>query len=134
MGAVRRHLDRRTLLRLAALGLAGAASIRALPALADDDGDERGIPLYIPDDVRSNERWVDVNLTEQAAVAMVGTEPARVALVTTGMDGWNTPEGEYRIQYRVYNETMTSAALGIPPGPDSYYLTGVLFTQYFTNA
>ena len=120
-------LDRRTLLRLAALGLA-APALRALSA-----GAEEGIPLAIPEDVLSDEHWVDVNLTEQAATGMTGTEPVHVAWVTTGTDGWETPAGEFRIVRRVYNETMTSAALGTPPGPDSYHLTDVLFTQYFTN-
>jgi lipoprotein-anchoring transpeptidase ErfK/SrfK len=124
-------INRRTLLRLAALGLVAAPALRAPTVRADD---EEWIPLLIPENVRPDEHWVDVNLTEQAAVAMTGTEPMYVALATTGKDGWETPEGEFRIVRRVYNETMTSAALGIPPGPDSYHLTDVLFTQYFTWA
>lgn len=127
-----RTVDRRTLLRLAALGLGVLPAVHALSVRADDE-DEPGIPLAIPRNLAPGEHWVDVNLSEQAAVAMTGATPVRVAWVTTGMDDWETPEGEWRIVRRVYNETMTSAALGIPPGPDSYNLTDVLFTQYFTN-
>ena len=127
--AFRRGIDRRTLLRLAALGLVGVPAARALPAAAD----EPGISVLVPSDVGDDEHWVAVNLTQQLALGMVGGEVVHVAPVTTGKDGWETPEGEWRILWRVYNETMTSAALGIPPGPDSYHLTGVLFTQYFTN-
>lgn len=99
--------------------------------LSDDDGK---IPLIIPDDVGDDEQWVDVNLTEQAAVGMIGREWTHVALVTTGKPGWETPEGEFRILRRVANETMTSAALGITDPSDQYLLTGVLYTQYFTYA
>lgn len=125
------RIDRRSLLRLAALGLAGAASLRAVRASADDELD---VPVYIPRNIGDDEHWVAVNLTHQAAVGMVGQNWVHRAWVTTGDDGWETPEGEFRILWRVYNETMTSAALDIPPGPDSYHLTDVLFTQYFTYA
>ncbi len=76
------------------------------------------------------ERWVDVDLSDMSATAMVGDTPWHTALVTTGMPGWETPTGEFRILYRVYDETMTSASIGA----DEYYvLEHVLFTQYFTT-
>ena len=121
--------DRRTLLRLAALGLTGAAALRASGTDADSELD---VDVAVPSDIGPNERWVDVNLSAQAAVAMIGRDWVHRAWVTTGADGWETPEGEFSVVRRVYNETMTSAALGIPDGPDSYVLTDVLFTQYFT--
>jgi len=44
------------------------------------------------------------------------------------------PRVRYTIQRRVANETMDSATVGIPrDSPDGYYLTGVLYTQYFNN-
>ncbi len=44
-----------------------------------------------------------------------------------------TPVGLFRIQRRVADETMNSDTIGIPRfGPGGYYLTHVLFTQYFT--
>ena len=61
---------------------------------------------------------------------MVGDQPYYTALVTTGKDHWETPLGEFRILYRVYDETMTSASIG---AEDYYVLNHVLFTQYFTN-
>ena len=129
--AFRRGIDRRTLLRLAALGLVGVPAARALPAAAD----EPGISVLVPSDVGDDEHWVAVNLTQQLALGMVGGEVVHVAPVTTGKDGWETPEGEWRILWRVYNETMTSAAIGVPPNsPDGYWLDDVLFTQYFTYA
>ena len=76
------------------------------------------------------ERWVDVNLTNQTATAMVGASSYYTAFVTSGKDGWETPPGEFRILYRVYDETMTSAAIG---AEEYYVLNHVLFTQYFTG-
>jgi lipoprotein-anchoring transpeptidase ErfK/SrfK len=61
---------------------------------------------------------------------MIGSQRYYTALVTTGKPGWETPIGEFRILYRVYNETMTSASIG---AEEYYVLDDVLFTQYFTN-
>jgi lipoprotein-anchoring transpeptidase ErfK/SrfK len=71
-----------------------------------------------------------VDISEQSASAMVGNEVYYTALGTTGKDGWETPIGEFRIQYRVYNETMTSVSIG---AEEYYVLDDVLFTQYFTG-
>jgi lipoprotein-anchoring transpeptidase ErfK/SrfK len=88
-------------------------------------------PYYVPGlPIGPGEHWVDVNISSQTATAMVGNSPYYTALVTTGKDGWETPAGEFHILYRVYDETMTSAAIG---AEDYYVLNHVLFTQYFTN-
>jgi lipoprotein-anchoring transpeptidase ErfK/SrfK len=82
-------------------------------------------------DFGEDERWIAVNLTTQRAMAFVGAQPVRVALVTTGMPGWETPTGDFRIYQRVENETMDSVALGIPiDSPDGWYVDNVLYTQY----
>jgi len=87
--------------------------------------------LYAPPQPAGpGEHWVDVNLTNQTATAMVGDAPYYTARVTSGKDGWETPTGEFRILYRVYDETMTSASIG---AEEYYVLDHVLFTQYFTN-
>src|SRR5207302_5662861 len=63
-----------------------------------------------------------------------GDQIVRVALVTTGMPGWETPTGQFEILYRVADETMKSDALGIPiDSPAGYDLEHVLWTQYFTD-
>jgi len=78
-----------------------------------------------------DERWIAVNLTTQRAMAFIGAQPVRVALVTTGMPDWETPTGDFRIYQRVENETMDSVALGIPiDSPDGWYVDNVLYTQY----
>jgi lipoprotein-anchoring transpeptidase ErfK/SrfK len=79
-----------------------------------------------------DERWIAVNLSTQRAVAFVGAQPVRVALVTTGMPDWETPTGDFRIYRRVEDETMDSVGLGIPiDSPEGWYVDNVLFTQYF---
>jgi lipoprotein-anchoring transpeptidase ErfK/SrfK len=78
-----------------------------------------------------DERWIAVNLTTQRATAFIGSQPVRVALVTTGMPGWETPTGDFQVYKRVENETMDSEGLGIPiDSPDGWYVDNVLYTQY----
>jgi lipoprotein-anchoring transpeptidase ErfK/SrfK len=79
--------------------------------------------------------WLDVNLTTPARVtAYEGDTPVRSFLTIKGAGPRPTPTGVFTILRRVANETMDSSTIGIPRnGPGGYYLTGVLFTQYFTN-
>ncbi len=94
--------------------------------------DQMAIP--IPLDVGPHEHWVDVNLSQQVAVAMDGSTPVRVVFVTTGGTGWDTPTGTFHVLRRVEDETMTSSSLGIPiDSPGGYDLKHVMYTQYFTN-
>ncbi len=88
-------------------------------------------PPSVPGPEVVGERWIDVDLSAQTTTAMIGETVLYTALVTTGKDGWETPPGTWRIEYRVANETMTSAAIG---AEEFYHLTDVLYTQYFTNA
>jgi L,D-transpeptidase catalytic domain len=79
--------------------------------------------------------WLDVNLTIPARVtAYEGDTPVNSFLTIKGAGPRPTPEGVFTILRRVANETMNSDTIGIPRfGPGGYYLTNVLFTQYFTN-
>jgi hypothetical protein len=77
--------------------------------------------------------WIDVNLNLPAHLtAYAGSAPVRSMLVIIGRGPMATPTGTFSIMRRVANETMDSSTIGIPRnGPGGYYLTGVLFTQYF---
>src|ERR1700694_2329027 len=79
--------------------------------------------------------WIDVDLREPAMlVAYDGDRPVLTTLTIHGAGGRPTPVGVFTISRRVANETMNSDTIGIPRfGPGGYYLTGVLFTQYFTG-
>ena len=77
--------------------------------------------------------WIDANLTEQIITAYDGSTPAFWAVMSSGAPGGTETEtGLHHILRRVANETMSSATLrarvAIP-----YYLTNVLYTQYFTD-
>ena len=80
-------------------------------------------------------KWIDVDLREPVLVtAYEGDRPVYSALAVKGVAAYSTPVGVFRIWRRVENETMDSATIGIPRNASGgYYLTGVLFTQYFTT-
>ncbi|MBV9583228.1 MAG: L,D-transpeptidase [Chloroflexi bacterium] len=79
--------------------------------------------------------WLDVNLTAPARVtAYEGDQAVNSFLTIIGAGPRPTPTGVFTILRRVANETMNSDTIGIPRfGPGGYYLTNVLFTQYFTD-
>jgi L,D-transpeptidase catalytic domain len=79
--------------------------------------------------------WLDVDLNVPAHVtAFEGQDEVRQFLTIKGAGPRPTPVGVFTILRRVANETMNSDTIGIPRfGPGGYYLTGVLFTQYFTG-
>src|SRR5947209_1854115 len=80
-------------------------------------------------------RWLDVDLSTPARVtAYEGDTPVNSFLTIKGAGPRPTPTGVFTILRRVANETMNSDTIGIPRfGPGGYYLTNVLFTQYFTG-
>jgi hypothetical protein len=79
--------------------------------------------------------WLDVNLNTPARVtAYEGDQEVDSFLTIKGAGPRQTPTGVFTILRRVANETMNSDTIGIPRfGPGGYYLTNVLFTQYFTG-
>lgn len=92
--------------------------------------------VFLPDRTEDfSGHWLDVNLSTPATVtAYEGDEPVRSFLTIKGAGPRPTPVGVFTVLRRVANETMNSDTIGIPRfGPGGYYLTNVLFTQYFTN-
>jgi hypothetical protein len=79
--------------------------------------------------------WLDVDLNVPARVtAYEGDVAVDSFLAIKGTGTRPTPTGVFTILRRVANETMNSDTIGIPRfGPGGYYLTNVLFTQYFTG-
>jgi L,D-transpeptidase catalytic domain len=79
--------------------------------------------------------WIDADISVPARVtAYEGDTPVNSFLTIIGAGSRPTPTGIFTILRRVANETMNSDTIGIPrTGPGGYYLTNVLFTQYFTN-
>jgi lipoprotein-anchoring transpeptidase ErfK/SrfK len=68
------------------------------------------------------ERWIDVDLSEQLLTAYERQTPVRAVLVSTGLPATPTPTGQYRIWVKFRYDDMEG------PG---YYLEDVPFVMYF---
>ena len=77
----------------------------------------------------ASEVWIHVDLSEQNLVVYRGDHPIFATLVSTGMDGHETPVGFFRIQRKL--RTATMANLGPDAGDDAYRIEDVPWTQYF---
>lgn len=84
-------------------------------------------------DSGGEEKWIDVNLSEQTVRAMVGEQPVHVAGATTGAPGFETPRGTHAIEPdgRIAVERMTASQAGYETSQATYDVERVLFTQYF---
>jgi len=77
-------------------------------------------------------RWIEVDTSTGTAYAIQNGRVVYTARVTVGGRYFPTPKGTFTINRRVANEVMDSSTIGIPNNaPGGYYLTGVLYTQYF---
>jgi lipoprotein-anchoring transpeptidase ErfK/SrfK len=92
-------------------------------------------PPALPADAPDSGRWIDVNLTEQVAVAYEGRTAVRMALVSAGRPGWDTPTGRFAIGRRMAKDTMDGSTL-VGQGPNgkgaTYKIEDVKYVQYFT--
>ncbi len=82
-----------------------------------------------PPEVGPNEKWIDVNLFEQTLAAYEGDRMVYATLVSSGLPGWDTPPGLFRIWVKVKHGKM-SGSVG---KPDYYYLEDVPWTMYFNR-
>ena len=82
---------------------------------------------------QSRNRMVLVDISDQAAYAVVDGTAVYAMAVTTGKAGYETPIGEWRVISRVANERMTSQRAGIDDPAERYDVERVLFTQYFAE-
>ena len=55
----------------------------------------------------SGPRWIDIDLSQQWLTAYEGDTPVFGTLVSTGIDGYNTPAGEFAIDYMLDSQTMS---------------------------
>ncbi|MGI5835793.1 MAG: L,D-transpeptidase [Chloroflexota bacterium] len=79
-------------------------------------------------------RWIEVDVGSGMAYAVEDGQIVHSAAVTVGGPYFPTPRGTFTINRRVANEIMDSSTIGIPnTSPTGYYLTGVLYTQYFVD-
>ncbi|MEQ8457752.1 MAG: L,D-transpeptidase [Sandaracinaceae bacterium] len=85
-----------------------------------------------PRGVAAGEPWVHVDIGEQTLVLYRGNQPIYATLVSSGLDGHDTPRGEFRIRRKFVSDTM--ANLGPDAGDDSYRIDDVPWTQYFEGS
>lgn len=87
-----------------------------------------GAPLVIFDSdhdttlLETEERWIDIDLSEQILIAFEGTRPVRHFVISSGLPDTPTVTGTFRIRAKVRSQTMSG------PG---YSLPNVEWVQYF---
>jgi lipoprotein-anchoring transpeptidase ErfK/SrfK len=70
----------------------------------------------------NEERWIDVDLSEQLLTAYEGSTPVHSFLVSTGLAATPTPVGQFRIWIKLRYDDMAGAG---------YYIEDVPFVMYF---
>jgi len=70
----------------------------------------------------NEERWIDVDLSEQLLTAYEGSTPVHSFLVSTGLPATPTPMGQFRIWIKLRYDDMAGA---------DYYIEDVPFVMYF---
>lgn len=103
-----------------------------------------GRQVYVPDEVflaevpraenvlgvvSGNERWVEVDLSDQKLRAWDGDQLFLETLVSTGLSFSPTPTGEFRI-WTKFRATKMSGGVG----RNYYYLPNVPYVMFFENA
>ncbi len=69
-------------------------------------------------------KWIDVDLVEQTLSAYQGDTLVFSTPVSTGVEGHNTPVGEFAIEWFVRSQDMSG---------DGYYLADVPYVMYFAD-
>jgi hypothetical protein len=87
--------------------LAGKPEAQAAAFEIDASQLRRVTPASPPPGVGSDERWIDISLSEQIAVAYQGETPLFAALVSTGAHG-ATPPGTFWVYRKYVTQTMAN--------------------------
>jgi hypothetical protein len=82
-----------------------------------------------PKEVKANEPWVHVKLSQQTLVLYVGDEPIYATLVSTGLPEHETKVGSFRIHKKYVSNGMSD--IGADVVDDRYSIDDVPWTQYF---
>jgi len=77
---------------------------------------------------RHEGKWIEVDLSEQKAVAYDGSRLVRTFIVSTGLPDTPTVEGEFHIRSKVPSQPMSGGSV---EGGDYWYLSNVQWVQYF---
>ena len=85
-----------------------------------------------PREVGADEPWVHVDLGEQTLVVYRGANPVYATLVSSGLEGHDTPTGLFTIREKHVSVSMSS--IGADAGDDRYAIEDVPWTQYFSGS
>jgi len=109
--------------------LAGQAIFNNKPVLAMEELESSEGPLAQAGSilgVTGDERWVEIDLSEQRLYAREGDRIVYNFLISTGKPWTPTPKGEFRIWTKLKYSKMSGGR-----GASYYYLPNVPFIQYF---
>ncbi|MCU0692937.1 MAG: L,D-transpeptidase [Polyangiaceae bacterium] len=91
-----------------------------------------------PAEVRGDERWIDINLSEQTLVAFEGDRPVYATLISSGKKGptkatdHSTVVGAFRVREKHVTATMDGD--GAAPGEGPYSIQDVPYVMYFKGS
>lgn len=80
-----------------------------------------------PSDVPTGARWIHVDLDEQTLTAYEGDRPVYATLVATGIKGYDTPDGAWRIRRKYVSRRMQ----GPDPDKGRYDIEEVPWAMYY---
>lgn len=110
--------------------------VNILDNIAVFEGQEIAIPqLALAEDefrvlsVAFEERWIEVDLSEQKLKAWEGDDLYLETPVSTGLPWWPTPVGEFRIWIKLRATKMEGGT-----GEYYYYLPNVPYVMFFENS
>lgn len=86
-----------------------------------------------PRGIAGDEPWVHVDISQQTLVLYRGRDPVYATLVSSGLEGHDSPIGEFTIRQKHVAETMS--AIGPDVSQDERYaIEDVPWTQYFSGS
>ena len=116
------------------IGFTGEVDINDRVAIFE--GKEMGVPRMAYEikespvlGISSQDRWIEVDLSDQKLKAWEGNELFLETPISSGLPWWPTPEGEYRIWIKLRATKMEGGS-----GKYYYYLPNVPYVMFFENA
>lgn len=85
-----------------------------------------------PKGIKDDETWAHIDLSQQTLVLYRGATPIYATLVSSGMEGHETPVGVFTVRTKFVSDTMS--AIGPDVGDDQYSIDDVPWTQYFSGS
>lgn len=84
-----------------------------------------------PKEIRKNAAWVHVDLSTQTLVLYQDDKPTYATLISSGIEGHETPQGVFEIERKYVADTMADLGSDLD---DRYSIEDVPWTQYFNKS